>query len=105
MQNVGGPHSGVSGTADLYKIVLDGKTGTITAGGQAGPDEGKLVLNDRGGATTALLEGRHGNLTRGGNGAEGDITLKNGDDVATITLNADQAHVVSGASGSMSAAA
>lgn len=96
---IGEPQGGITGKLDMYSIQLDGSSATISAGGNSGRGEGKMVLYNRYGKETVKLEGRHGNLTLGGERSDGDIALHNSSGVRTMRMNGDGGHLICGDEG------
>ena len=69
---------------NIETVKIDGANGNITLGG-AGDVDGDIIIKNTLGNDTVVLGGG-GDITLGGVGANGDITIKNSNDIETIKI-------------------
>ncbi|HWB87115.1 MAG TPA: hypothetical protein VG675_23430 [Bryobacteraceae bacterium] len=75
----------VKGAGDKETVILKGATGSLILGGAGGHD-GDITIKTAAGNNTITLDGSDALLTLGGVGANGDIIIKNDNDIETIKI-------------------
>jgi hypothetical protein len=88
---------GGSGSARFKTILLDGKAGDITVGGNG--EGGNIVVQNENNKRTVLFDGNSGKAQLGGNGADGYIELKDVNGQIKMRLFGSHGHAWLGGNG------